>query len=371
MIRLSQLPARLDRQGIGVCILCGFMLGSAFVTTTAQEVEPINVDKAGTVQGDIPPVPLSDFLSDKIKADLAKALRATRPSMADGVEAVRKSSAERSKQLLGEWLEIHPASVEETLIGGVRTHVVIPDAGIAPENKHRVLINAHMGGFMLGGAYGGQLEAVPLAGYGRIKVIAVDYRMAPEHIFPAASEDMETVYRHVLETTAPEDVGIYGCSAGGTLTAQMVPWLLEKGLPLPGAIGIFCSGAMPTFWFGGDSGAISPFLNGRSPTAAGDSQRLPRDYFHEIETDNPLVTPGQFPELLAQFPPTLVVTGTRDIAMSNALITHTRLRSAGVHADLFVQEGLGHGHFFLFPGTPEAETAYDIIWNFFDRQLAH
>jgi monoterpene epsilon-lactone hydrolase len=366
---LARLRALLRRRA-GASLLWALIVGSVFVTTGAEEAKPPRVDEDGTVRGDIAPVPLSNFLSEEIKVDLAQSLRTTRPSIGDGIEAVRQASAEKSKQLLGKWLEIHPASIEETMIGDVRTHVVIPDAGIAPKNKQRVLINAHMGGFMLGGAYGGQLEAVPLAGYGRVKVIAVDYRMAPEHIFPAASEDMETVYRHVLKTTAPENVAIFGCSAGGTLTAQMIPWLLEQGLPLPGAIGIFCSGAMQTFWYGGDSGATSPFLNGRPSTTGGDPQRLPRNYFHEINADDPLVAPGHFPDILAQFPATLVVTGTRDIAMSNALITHTRLRSAGVLADLFVQEGLGHGHFFLFPGTPEAETAYGIIWNFFDRQLA-
>jgi monoterpene epsilon-lactone hydrolase len=351
-----------------VCCLT-YSLVVVIPVATAEEPIPPKVDAVGTISGDIPAVPLSSFLSDAIKADVTQTLRAERPSIGDGVEAARKSSAVKSKRLLGEWLKIHPASVELTMIDGVRTHVVVPDAGVSPGNEKRVLINAHMGGYMLGGEYGGQLEAVPLAGYGQVKVIAVDYRLAPENIFPAASEDMETVYRHVLETTKPENVGIFGCSAGGTLTAQMVPWLLEKGLPLPGAIGIFCSGAMPTFWFGGDSGATSPFLNAIPPSSPADMDRLPRNYFHEIDTNNPLVTPGSFPDMLAQYPPTLVVTGTRDIAMSNALITHTRLLTAGVDADLFVQEGLGHGHFFSFPGTEEAKVAHQVIWNFFDRHL--
>ena len=202
-----------------------------------------------------------------------------------------------------------------------------------------------------------------------MKVLAVDYSLAPESMFPSASEDMEAVYRHVLETTEAVNVGIYGCSAGGTLTAQMIPWLLEKGLPLPGAIGVFCSGVMPTFWFGGDSGTTAPYLNGITPITPADVDRLPRSYFHEMDLDVPLITPGNFPDTLAKFPPTLLVTGTRDVAMSNALITHARLLSAGAEADLFVQEGLGHGHMYMFPGTPEAETAYGIIWRFFDRHL--
>ena len=328
------------------------------------------VDGDGTISGEISPIPLSGFLSDEARAELAESLRADRPSIGDGVETARQASAARSKALLTQWQEIHPASIEMQIIDGVRAHVVVPKNGIAPENKNRVLINAHMGGFMVGGEYGGQLEALPLAGYGQIKVVAVDYRLAPEHTFPAASEDMEAVYRHLLKTTEADNIGIFGCSAGGTLTAQMIPWLLEKDLPLPGAIGIFCSGAMPSFWFGGDSGSVTPFLNARAPISSADMDRLPRSYFHEVDVQDPLVTPGNFSATLAQYPPTLVVTGTRDIAMSNALITHTRLLSAGVEADLFVQEGLGHGHFFSFPGTEEAETAHRIIWAFFDRHLS-
>ena len=107
------------------------------------------------------------------------------------------------------------------------------------------------------------MEAVPVADAGKVKVIAVDYRLGPEHTYPAASEDMETVYRHVLKTTTPDKVGFYGCSAGGTLVGQMIPWLRDKNLPLPGAIGIFCSGLMETFWFGGDTAVLSGLLNAR------------------------------------------------------------------------------------------------------------
>ena len=95
----------------------------------------------------------------------------------------------------------------------------------------------------------------------------------------------------------------------------------------------------------------------------------PRDYFDGIDVNTPLINTGEYPDVLAQFPPTLVVTGTRDVAMGNALITHTSLLKAGVRAELFVQEGLGHGHFFAFPGTPESEVAYDVIWKFFDSNL--
>ena len=72
-----------------------------------------------------------------------------------------------------------------------------------------------------------------------IQVITVDYREAPEHAFPAASEDVATVYRDLLKQYDPKSIGIYGISAGGFLTAQTVAWLQQENLPMPGAIGIF------------------------------------------------------------------------------------------------------------------------------------
>jgi acetyl esterase/lipase len=69
----------------------------------------------------------------------------------------------------------------------------LPAAGIAPENKDRVLISIHGGGFTGGGGgIGGAIEAIPIAGVGRIKVVAVDYRLMPEHTMQDAVDDILT-----------------------------------------------------------------------------------------------------------------------------------------------------------------------------------
>lgn len=116
--------------------------------------------------------------------------------------------------------------------------------------KARVLINLHGGGFA--GCWPGcaELESRPIAFLGQVRVVSVDYRQAPDNKFPAASEDVANVYRALLKTYKPNEIGIYGCSAGGMLTAESVAWFQQHALPTPGAIGIFCAGAGE---FGGDA----------------------------------------------------------------------------------------------------------------------
>ena len=135
------------------------------------------------------------------------------------------------------------ATAEERRIGGVRTIQVTPTA-VDPVNRDRVLINLHGGAFLF---YSGTLnEAVPVASLGRIRVLALDYRMPPAHPFPAALDDIIAVYQALLADHRPQDIGIYGTSAGANLTAATVLRLGQLGLPQPGAIAIVSYG-------GGDS----------------------------------------------------------------------------------------------------------------------
>ena len=92
--------------------------------------------------------------------------------------------------------------------------------------------------FRIGAGLGALLESIPIAALGTVKVVAVDYRQGPEHFFPAASEDVAAVYKQLLNDYRPEDIGIYGNSAGGVLAAMAVAWFQKEGLPTPGAIAI-------------------------------------------------------------------------------------------------------------------------------------
>jgi epsilon-lactone hydrolase len=256
----------------------------------------------------------------------------------------------------------YPVSITSQRIGGVYSEIFTPSRGIDPQNQRRVLINLHGGGFLEGSRTVSHLESIPIAGVAHIKVVSVDYRQAPEARFPAASEDVVAVYRELLKTYQPKNIGIYGCSAGGLLAAQTIAWLQKERLPLPGAVGMFCMGA--TYTGKGDSSFIARAIEG----APADEFAKYFAYFEGTKPDDPLVYPVLSRKVLQAFPPSLLITGTRDHAMSAVVYTHSRLSQLGVETELHVFEGLGHA-FFYDPALPESREVYSLVSKFFDAHL--
>jgi acetyl esterase/lipase len=213
------------------------------------------------------------------------------------------------------------------------------------------------------------LESLPIAVTGGFKVISLDYREAPEAVFPAASEDVAAVYRELLKSYKPSQIGIYGCSAGGALSGQAAAWLPAHGLPQAGAIGIFGSGSAGGR---GDGSTVSAYIDGMfpPPPAAGAAPaKAPyRTYFDGIDPKNPLASPALYPAVLAKFPPTLIITGTRAPDLSAAVFTHSQLIKAGVPGDLIVGEGMDHCYIY-YAQLPEAQDTYQAIVNFFRQHL--
>jgi acetyl esterase/lipase len=256
----------------------------------------------------------------------------------------------------------YAVTIEARTIGGVQTEIITPVEPIPRGNRKRLLINLHGGGFIAGARWGGEMESIPIAALGKIEVVSVDYRLAPEHRFPAASEDVAAVYKALLADYRAQDIGIFGCSAGGLLTAQAAAWFQKQGLPRPAAIGMFCSGAFLSE--ANDSSRLYAAMTG-APTSARPGKL---EYIQPEDRQNPLAVPGLDPQVLGRFPATLLITSSRDPAMSSVIATHSRLVALGVPAELHVWEGLGHG-FFYEPDLPESREAYDVIVRFFSGHL--
>ena len=281
----------------------------------------------------------------------------------DAILAERRARTDRWQHSQStEAKRIFPVNVEPQTIAGVRTDIISPLITPA-ENLKRVLINLHGGGF--NSDSGSLIEGIPICNLAKIKVVSVYYRLAPENPFPAAVDDVVAVYKELLKAYQPRNIGIFGTSAGGILTAEVTVKLKQLGLPLPGALGLFTmladfsrtSDSQQLFALNGFSGGIAP----QDPNRGHDEE-----YVGKTDLRDPVVSP-LFADLHG-FPPSLLVTGTRDALLSNTSIFHRALLHAGVDAQLLVFEAMPHAFWYRFE-FPETREALEIMAKFFDAKL--
>jgi epsilon-lactone hydrolase len=339
-------------------------------------------DEHGVVHLPAFAVPPSSFASPQAQHLLVKRgeaaakvpPRTSEPAVAEfTTEAVldtRRRADEARRKLAEQMLQVFPVSVTEQKVSGITVDVLTPRDGVPAENRERVLINLHGGGMILGARWEGQIDSIPIAHVGRFKVLTVDYRMAPEHRHPAASEDVARVYSELLKSYRAENIGIYGCSAGAWLTASSVAWFASHGLPRPGAIALL--GAGGAFSTQGDSyylaGGFFSEVPAYPPRKNDFLSRLRDLYWGGVDDRDPIVSPAYHLDVLAKFPPTLVLNSTRDPTLSSALFTHRQLRNAGADAVLHVWDGVEHC-FQYDPTLPESREAYQVVVRFFDQRL--
>jgi len=326
-----------------------------------------HVDAGGVAHLPARSVPPSRFMSARSRAVFIKLFSSPTPPPADAdIRLVRERDERKNAPFVARAETLYPVNIEPKVIGGVRTRVITPKSGVAPHNRGRILINLHGGGFVWGEGNGALTESIPIAGVGKITVVTIAYRLAPEFRFPAASEDVASVYRALLKEYRAEDIGIYGCSAGGILTAEAIAWFQKEKLPLPGAIGTFCGSLVA---LGGDSSHVAPLLVGELPLPAADTGSVTSNaYFAQASSTDPLVLAVNSDAVLASFPPTLLIAGSRDFTVSSLFKAQAALTQAGVEAELHVWDGMWHA-FFMDPDLPESQQVYRVVVKFFERHL--
>lgn len=345
------------------------LLCSAQAATAAEEAAAVTINANGVVSVEHGVIPPSSLLSPESK-DILNRTRPTegpgaaaQPRAADMAE-VRRQMNERLQPNVEHMRELYPVKIEESTVDGISVAIVTPQDGLPAANRNRVLINAPGGGFRTGIRANGLLISIPVASVGKFKVITILYRQGPEYRFPAATEDFTRVYKAMLKSYRPQNIGLFGCSAGGTLVAQSIASFQKAGLPRPGAAGIYCAGASAK-WRDGDSGAFADLV---TATAAVSGRNAEPAYFEGMDLNDPAITPANDPAVLEQFPPTLFAVGTRDFAMSSAAWSYRRMQRAGVESVLLIYDGLGHG-FMTNPDYPESRDLYEIAARFYDRHL--
>lgn len=307
-------------------------------------------DENGTVHApafELPPSQLSSKQAQefmKVRAKMSGELPTIEP---DIIKSRKGLEAMLAPQVAG-MLHLYPVAIAEEEIGDVPVRVITPkDSAV---HSDRILINLHGGAFNTCWESCSILESTPIASEGGYKVVSVNYSMAPESEHPAGVQDVARVYRELLKDYEANSIGIYGCSAGGALTAQAASWLPAHDLPQAGAIGIFGAGGVR--FNAGDSAYLAAYIDGTfpSPTDLRENQiDMTRGYFANADMSDPIISPALHPEAMEKFPPTLIITGTRAMDMSPAIVTNSNLIKAGRQSKLIV--GGGHGPLLYLHGS--------------------
>lgn len=307
-------------------------------------------------------VPMPKTISPEAQAWLQSLERGT-PGPETLAERRARTDEWRAKDA-AEARRLYPVNVEETTTAGVRTDIITP-LDMPAANRTRVLINLHGGGF--NSDSGSLIEGVPIANLAKIRVVSVYYRLAPENPFPAAVDDVASVYKELLKSYKPQNIGIFGTSAGAILTAEVTVRLKQLGVPLPGALGIFS--ALADFSQVGDARqlfTLNGFPGQLQPT---DATHLPdNDYVGKTDRRDPVLSPLYAD--LHGMPPSLLVTSTRDLLLSDTVILHRALLRAGSDSRLVVFEALPHAFWYHFQ-LPETREALELMAKYLSDRVSH
>ncbi len=225
--------------------------------------------------------------------------------------------------------------------GEARGYEIMP-AGVSADDR-RVYLDIHGGALIMGAGEVCKGMATASALRLAVRTVAVDYRMPPDHPYPAGLDDCLAFYRALLRDHAPGEIIVGGGSAGGNLTAAMLLRAGDEGLPMPAAAMLLSPEADLTE--SGDSFRTTDGID-----AMGSLMQANLLYAGGADLTDPYVSP-LFGDFSKGFPPTLITAGTRDLFLSNAVRLHRKLRAAGVAAELHVLEAAPHGTF--GGGTPE------------------
>jgi len=211
-------------------------LSLAFLAALA--LSPTLALDAGTRQVPAHDVPVPDTASRAAELLIGGPLSPiwdAHPKTAEAWKALVLQSEREVMKIIPPQRERFAVKSEPTVIAGVKAFILTPE-NIPETNKNRVLVHVHGGGYVFNPGESGTGEGIMMAGTARMKVISIDYRMAPDFPYPAAMDDAMAVWKEVTKTTDPKKTAIFGTSSGGGMTLAMVLRAIKEGLPLPAAM---------------------------------------------------------------------------------------------------------------------------------------
>jgi len=240
-----------------------------------------------------------------------------------------------------------PEATTETLeVDGVTTYRSTP-SGLAPENARFAFLDIHGGAFVYGGGEACRTWSAGWADLLGVCCFSVDYRMPPEHPYPAPLDDCVAAYRWLLGEYGAENIVVGGMSAGGNLAAAAMLRARDEGLALPAGLVLLTPELDLTE--SGDSFETNRYAD---VVLVGSLAPTITMYAGTADLTDPYLSP-LFGDLTRGFPRTYLQAGTRDLFLSNTVRMHRAMRRAGLPVELHVVEGAPHGGMLGMLRTPE------------------
>jgi phosphinothricin tripeptide acetyl hydrolase len=253
-------------------------------------------------------------------------------------------------------------SVATTDAGGVN----VEWANAQNARTDAVILYLHGGGYVIGSPTSHRHLVAALSQAAGVSALAVDYRLSPEHPFPAAVDDAARAYQWLLQSgVAPSHIVIAGDSCGGGLTVATLLALRDRGLPLPAA-GV-CISSWVDLTITAESyttrADVEPIITRESVTA------WAQCYLQGQDARTPLASP-LFADLTG-LPPLLIQVGTDEVLLDDSTRLAERAKAAGVDATLEVWDEMIHVWHYFYPMLREGREAIARIGDFIRLQLGH
>ncbi|WP_269520109.1 alpha/beta hydrolase [Alteromonas sp. BMJM2] len=306
-------------------------------------------------------------LSDEMKQAMSQfpspslnAVKANSPSTkAQWLEQIHLGNTQQKKKVKAMRKQFNVA-VELIHVSGVNIRKVTP-THINPAFEGKVYIDFHGGAYVFFAGLPSIEEGVLIASRLGIVVYCVDYRMPPSSPFPQALDDAFTAYCHLKDSYGANNIFVGGTSAGGGLALSLLQKLKKQNIELP--IAAYTGTPWADLSNASDSLVINEGVDRILMSYQGLLKAAAMLYAGKHSLTEPSVSPvyGDFTDL----PPTILVTGTRDLFLSDTVRVNRKLRECGIHTQLEVFEGLSHADYLVAHNTPESVTVYKEIKQFF------
>ncbi len=307
---------------------------------------------------------LREAIASTPQPDVAQHIRQTTfTTKEEWVQSIQAADASKT-QIIEALTERWSVTITEDEIAGVTVRTVTP-VDIDPANKDRLFVHVHGGAYVLGAGRASLPEAILIAHRAKIPVVSIDYRMPPEHPFPAAVDDVAAVWKSLLRDRPAKSMALGGTSAGGGLALASTLRFMELRLETPGALWAGTPWADLTKT--GDSHFTNEGIDRMLVSYHGVLEGAAKLYANGRDLKTPLISPvyGEF----KGFPPTYLVTGTRDLFLSDTVRVHRKMRVAGVVANLNVYEGVSHGEYAFVVDSPESQQVFGELRTFLLKHL--